>query len=611
MVGQVASRMYGTDKYSDTDLNDALEAVPMLICNVVRFLAYLWLVVSTLRATFKTQGIAGMSTVLLLSICIKLWKRQPFIQHMINSHGGRYFTHGNRSSDPYYREADDIAMMADDMQEVIFFGIGDWILARWQQVKLASINLSRQLPDKNRTDITQLDSLWSFVFQVVVSTRLVPSANVLSQLTVHNDAVGHLFDTVIELSGSLALVRNVSCKLAAFGAAIDCQGLEDRLGIDYERRREPGGMRFECRELAVTHSGYDTPSLHGINLTIEAGETMALVGFNGSGKTTLAKALLGMHTHSGTLLINGIPMQDYKPSSLHARMSCIFQDFKRYATTLRNNVGLGFVLCIDDEDVVKDAMSRGGADTILADGIKLNTKLSRMTKSSSAGRGDSTDGRGLSGGQWQRIALARTFMRAGSADFIVFDEPSSALDPAAEADLFDRIYDMAHRDGSQTTTVFVSHGFGNVRRADHIAFMAGGTITEYGTHDDLMSLKGEYHRLFTLQSRGYVGDGLGEKAGEPVGDGSKVNENAKTTAASLAPNTDAEVITKVVDSIPATTTSSSSTSVPSLLHTPTVTEDEGSLLIRVESLNADTAMPESPMLPAEVWAVGGGETAGC
>ncbi|TXT06017.1 hypothetical protein VHUM_03778 [Vanrija humicola] len=215
-------------------------------------------------------------------------------------------------------------------------------------------------------------------------------------------------------------------------------------------------MRFECRELSVTYPGRDTPALHGINLTIKPGETLALVGFNGSGKTTLAKALLGMHTHAGTLLVNGIPQQDYKPSSLHARMSCIFQDFKQYSTTLRNNVGLGLVVSIDDDDIVKDAIVRGGVDAVLANDINL-------------------DGlRSLSGGQWQRIALARAFMRAGTADFIVFDEPSSALDPAAEAELFDRIYDMGHRDGSQTTTVFISHSFGNVRRADRIAFLAEG-----------------------------------------------------------------------------------------------------------------------------------------
>lgn len=233
-------------------------------------------------------------------------------------------------------------------------------------------------------------------------------------------------------------------------------------------------MRFETRNLGVTYAGHQHPALRNINLTIKAGETLALVGFNGSGKTTLAKALLGVHGHTGTLLINGIPQTDYKPSSLFARMSCIFQDYRRYSSTLRNNIGLGMIACVDDDDVMMNALVRGGATSLLNDDVQLDTKINRWAKDDDDDERVATYGRSLSGGQWQRVALARAFMRSGSADFIVFDEPSSALDPEAEAELFDRIYDMAHRDGLQTTTVFVSHGFGNVRRADHIAFVAGG-----------------------------------------------------------------------------------------------------------------------------------------
>lgn len=307
---------------------------------------------------------------------------------------------------------------------------------------------------------------------------MIDSVISFSQLAIHNQSVTMVLHAVLDLWKSIDNARHATYWMGAFLAVLECQSEEQRLGVDYDKRREARGMRISVRDLSVTYPPHTTPALQGIDLDIGAGETLALVGPNGGGKTTLAKALMGVHQFSGKILINDLPMGDYTPSSLHARMSGIFQDFRRYPLTLGQNVGLGDVSRIDDTSALLEAMHHGGADVLLDQKFTLDTKL-RMGNAPKRGIDPSDEkwafhGIPLSGGQWQRVALARAFMRAETADLVVFDEPSAALDPGAEAELFDRIYDMAHREGGRTTTIFISHGFGNVRRADHIAFVAGG-----------------------------------------------------------------------------------------------------------------------------------------
>ncbi|KAL1413065.1 hypothetical protein Q8F55_000814 [Vanrija albida] len=527
LVGDGGLRLPGSDVWIRTDALESMEALAQPLQAFVEILAYFWLLVSTVRTALapQGQGIASVFATLLLSLGMELWKGGW--RSLKDIGAGCYIDFGPVGfHNPYLVAVYDIEQMAEEMQEVIFFGLGAWIMARWYDCKLAYINYERRNArlDKGLT-IERLETLTNFVFQT-------------------------------------------------------------DLGSTYEKRREPGGMRFEARGLSVTYPGNSHPSLHGIDLEIKAGETLALVGFNGSGKTTLAKALLGMRIHAGTLLINGIPIEDYKPSSLHARMSCIFQDFEKYNTTLNNNIGVGLVERINDKGVVEAALVRGGANSLLDSGLQLETKLNRWRDD--AGGEDETRGRGLSGGQWQRIALARAFMRAETADFIVFDEPSSALDPAAEAEIFDRIYDMAHRDGKRTTTVFVSHGFGNVRRADRIAFVAEGTITECGTHDELMRLKGEHHRLFKMQSRGYVGDGRGgEGGGHVAGDETPESD----VAGAKTPESEAALVTPAsTPATPATPTDDASQS-----HEGVDAADK-----LLESIGAAQEGHEAPAQPAEV-----------
>lgn len=305
--------------------------------------------------------------------------------------------------------------------------------------------------------------------------------------------------------------------LAAFVGLMETENQHRRGTISYETIRDPAaaGMKIQISDLSVTYKQKAKPAVHGINLTIEAGETLALVGYNGSGKTTLVKALLGLVESRGSLRINGHDISSLDMSTAYPRISVIFQDFHKYGLTLKEEIAAGDIASLGDMNAINRAIDRGGTRQVV-DKIPLDTIIASFDKEMAAtlrinekgeesdveGDGDSDDAGDtdtdtdkdkkektkssdrtkpwferttyISGGEWQRVALARAFMGADKADLIVFDEPTAALDPKAESELFDTLMSLSHRQDHRCTTIFISHQFGNVRRADKIAFMADG-----------------------------------------------------------------------------------------------------------------------------------------
>jgi ATP-binding cassette subfamily B protein len=229
--------------------------------------------------------------------------------------------------------------------------------------------------------------------------------------------------------------------------------------------------------------------LEDFSLKIRLGEKLALVGENGAGKTTLIKLLTRLYEpERGRVLLHGVDLRHYSSEELHRRIGAIFQDFVRYQRTLRENIGFGAIENAADLEAVKFAATRGGADEIaraLEHGYE--TRLGRWFD----------DGRDLSGGQWQKVALGRAFMRDG--EVLILDEPTSSLDAEAEAAVFSRLKDLAEG----KTALLVSHRFSTVRMADRILVLKNGRIEELGSHDELVALGGTYARLFELQARGY------------------------------------------------------------------------------------------------------------
>ncbi|AUX47477.1 ABC transporter [Sorangium cellulosum] len=249
------------------------------------------------------------------------------------------------------------------------------------------------------------------------------------------------------------------------------------------------GVRFEG--VGFRYAGQSRWALRDVDLHIPAGESLALVGHNGAGKTTFIKLLTRLYEPTeGRILLDGKDLRAWDPGALRRRIGVVFQDFNRYQLRLRENVGLGSVDHLEDEARIALAAARGGADEVVAAVPGgLDAQLGRWFK----------EGVELSGGQWQKIALARAFMRE-EADILVLDEPTAALDAEAEHAVFERFRSLARG----RTTIVISHRFPTVRMADRILVLDGGRIVEEGTHDELVARGQRYARMFALQAEGYL-----------------------------------------------------------------------------------------------------------
>ena len=251
----------------------------------------------------------------------------------------------------------------------------------------------------------------------------------------------------------------------------------------------PFRQGIEFRDVSFKYPDREEYALRHLDLKIGPEEKLALVGSNGAGKTTLVKLLTRLYEPTeGRILLDGVDLRDYDLTELRQRIGVIFQDFVRYQATARENIGFGQVENLDDEAKVELAARRGGGDTVVAELPEgYDTTLGKMFD----------QGHELSGGQWQKIALSRAFMR--ESEMIILDEPTSALDAEREYEIFQRFRDLT----KGKMALLISHRFSTVRMADRIAVLEDGKIIELGPHRELLQLGGTYAHLFNLQAEGY------------------------------------------------------------------------------------------------------------
>jgi ATP-binding cassette, subfamily B, bacterial len=252
--------------------------------------------------------------------------------------------------------------------------------------------------------------------------------------------------------------------------------------------RPEDGIRFE--NVSFFYPGSDVPALDNVSLHITPGESLAIVGENGSGKTTLIKLLTRLYTPTqGQIMLEGLPLQEWDVDTLRRKIGVIFQDFARYQLIVGENIGIGDSDNLASETEIEIAAKKGMADEFVRDlpsGYK--TQLGTWFK----------DGKELSGGQWQKVALSRAFMRS-KADILILDEPTAAIDAKAEADIFAHFAELT----ANRISIIISHRFSTVRRADHIIVLEKSKIMEQGSHEELLELGGQYATLFKLQAEGY------------------------------------------------------------------------------------------------------------
>ena len=389
-----------------------------------------------------------------------------------------------RQADYAYR----LAVDAPAAKELRLFGLAGWVVDRFASARRRLLELQWQA-----TRLRERPVLWSLL--------LVLSANILVFWMMAEDLV----------AGRLALARVVTFATAALGAStIAFGGLSWALDsaaapVVAVLRLEPAMARegalvqgthvakhmptreIRFRNVRFVYPTASEPVLNGFNLTIPAGSSLAIVGQNGAGKTTLAKLLCRLYDpEEGLIEVDGVDLRELDLDAWRARLTAVFQDFTRFELPLRANVDPHAGA---PDEVIEAALAEAGATHLAS----LDTVLAR-------GYEGGTD---LSGGQWQRIALARALCAVKlGAGVVLLDEPTAQLDVRGEAEIFERILAATRR----ATTILISHRFSTVRHADRICVLEHGRVVELGTHDELMAAGGRYRTMFTLQASRFGGE---------------------------------------------------------------------------------------------------------
>jgi ATP-binding cassette subfamily B protein len=400
-------------------------------------------------------------------------------------------------------------VLANDghVKEVKLFGLGSTLLSRYKGLAERIYREDQALAGRRAGWATLLSLVGTGAFYACyagMALAAAASAITLGNLTLYLvafrqgqqafqsvlAAIGGIYEDTLYMSNlfeylSIPVSNEPPRKAPEYPSATGEQGIRfDNVGFRYPMA---GGENGHGKEGAR-----ERWALRGVSFFVPRGQSVALVGANGAGKTTLIKLLTRLYDPSeGRVLLDGIDLRDWDVEKLRARVAVIFQDFNEYQFDVRDNVGVGSLPHLKEDERIARASERGGADEVvkaLPEG--LGTRLGKWAH----------DGVELSGGQWQKIALARAFMRE-EADVLVLDEPTAALDAEAEHAIFERFRTLA----AGRTTFLISHRFSTVRMADRILVLEDGRVLEDGSHQELVAAGARYAHLFSLQAQGYLG----------------------------------------------------------------------------------------------------------
>jgi ATP-binding cassette subfamily B protein len=377
-------------------------------------------------------------------------------------------------------------------KEIKLFTLGDHFINRYGEVSEKYYGETRQLLVRRYLAgfgwgaLTIAASSATFLYVAVQAVRGVIS---LGQLTVFVQAAQQVQQSFQGLLGGVQSIYEHGLYLSTLHGLLDrtptIEAPENPVPV-----RTPFREGIEFQHVSFQYPGREDYALRDVSFRIEPGEMIALVGKNGAGKTSIVKLLGRLYDPTeGRILIDGVDIREYDPRELRKQFGTMFQDYVTYQLSVRENIGVGNPAEIDDLDAVREAARRGGAERLI-DSMPsgYDTMLGKWFE----------EGNQLSGGEWQRIALSRAFMR--DAQILILDEPTSALDAEAEHDLFTRIKQLAQG----KMAIFISHRFSTTRQADRILVLENGRLIEEGTHEELMITGGRYAELFLLQAESYL-----------------------------------------------------------------------------------------------------------
>ncbi|WP_244488379.1 ABC transporter ATP-binding protein [Devosia sp. Root413D1] len=403
-----------------------------------------------------------------------------------------YWISHNRSPErrqlEYLRQ---IGASADSAKEIKLFGLGEFLSGRFKGLSDQILIENRNLSIKRALQTGLLASISTLTYYAAYAY--------IVWRTLHGEfSIG----TLVFLSGSFSQLNGYLQQILIGFTQIAGQSLYlDDLFSFFEIKptildpKHPKpfplpvkqGLVFE--NVGFRYPGSENWAVRNLSFAVPAGETLALVGENGAGKTTIVKLMTRLYDpDEGRITLDGIDLKEFATADLRTHIGVIFQDFLRYSFTASDNIGVGRIEVAGDRERIVSAAEQSLADPVIR---KLPEGYDQML-----GR-TFLKGQDLSGGEWQKIAIARAYMR--NAEIIILDEPTAALDARAEAEVFTRFKNLAEG----TTAVLISHRFSTVRMADRIVVLADGKVEEQGTHSELMANGGRYAELFELQAQGY------------------------------------------------------------------------------------------------------------
>jgi ATP-binding cassette subfamily B protein len=379
-------------------------------------------------------------------------------------------------------------------KEVKLFGLGRYFIDRYRLIGNAFYaSQRRQVVRRYLVGFLwgNLSTIATSITYLYVALQAIVGRLTLGDLTLYTTAAQSVQNSI---QGILSGFSGMYEHNLYLNNLFELMATETTLPAPAEPLPVPTPLRGEIRfdQVTFAYPGASANALTELSFVVAPGETVAIVGRNGAGKTTLFKLICRLYDPvDGRILIDGIDIRDLKPEDLRAQIGGMFQDYVAYQATAAENIGLGSLPDVADREAIKKASREAGADSLIASLPQgYETALGKWFDA----------GVNLSGGEWQKVALARAFMR--DARILLLDEPTSALDAQAEYELFERLRSLTRG----KTAVYISHRFSTVRRADRILFLEHGRLVEQGTHEQLMRLNGRYARLFRLQASAYTGE---------------------------------------------------------------------------------------------------------